>query len=194
MIVINSTAVKAVKIFNILNDTHQYYVPVEKETYKLATIYDIYDAFNIPQAIIFVKSRRKALWLADKCKQYDDDGLINNVSVIHGDMHQKERELAAKEFRDGTTRVLVTTNFHFRFTWSRYNIDVKALLVINYDLPTWKEHYLYQIRGSKCVINFVTDDEEEKLKEIETFHDTQIDEIPLECDFIQELMNQKTDS
>lgn len=33
-----------------------------------------------------------------------------SVSAMHGDMAQQERELIMKEFRSGSTRVLITTD------------------------------------------------------------------------------------
>merc|ERR1712156_1278044 len=87
-----------------LDGIKQYYVAVEKEDYKLATLYDLYESLTITQAIIYCNTRRKVMWLTDKMKQHDF-----TVSAMHGDMYQKERELIMKEFRSGSTRVLITT-------------------------------------------------------------------------------------
>jgi len=159
-----------------LDGIKQYFVAVEKEDYKLATLIDLYETITIQQAIIYCNTRRKVNWLTDKMKQQDF-----TVSSMHGDMQQQERDLIMKEFRSGSTRVLITTDLLAR------GIDVQQVsLVINYDLPMNRENYIHRIGrsgryGRKGVaINFVTDEDEEKLREIEQFYNTQIDELPME--------------
>ena len=58
-------------------------------------------------------------------------------------------------------------------------------LVINYDLPTNRENYIHRIGhggrfGSKGVaINMVTEEDKRTLRDIETFYNTSIKEMPL---------------
>jgi len=165
-----------------LDGIKQYYVAVEKEDYKLATLIDLYESLTIQQAIIYCNTRRKVNWLTDKMKQQDF-----TVSSMHGDMQQQERDLIMKEFRSGSTRVLITTDLLAR------GIDVQQVsLVINYDLPMNRENYIHRIGrsgryGRKGVaINFVTDEDEEKLREIEQFYNTQVDELPMEVSDIMQ--------
>ena len=55
-------------------------------------------------------------------------------------MDMKQRELLMKEFRSGSSRVLITTDLLAR------GIDVQQVsLVINYDLPTNRENYIHRI-------------------------------------------------
>jgi translation initiation factor 4A len=84
-----------------------------------------------------------------------------------------------KEFRSGSSRVLITTDLLAR------GIDVQQVsLVINYDLPTNRENYIHRIgRGGRfgrkgVAINFVTDEDQRTLKDIEEFYNTQIVEMP----------------
>ena len=42
-----------------LEGTKQFYVAVEKEEFKLDTLYDLYDTMKITQAVIFCNTRRK---------------------------------------------------------------------------------------------------------------------------------------
>ena len=57
-------------------------------------------------------------------------------------------------------------------------------LVINYDLPINRENYIHRIGrsgrfGRKGVaINFVASEDEAKLKEIEKFYNTKVEELP----------------
>jgi translation initiation factor 4A len=54
-------------------------------------------------------------------------------------MEQKQRDIIMKEFRSGSSRVLITTDLMAR------GIDVEQFsLVINYDLPTNRKSYIHR--------------------------------------------------
>jgi len=157
-----------------LEGIKQFYVNVEKEEWKLDTLSDLYDTLSITQAVIFCNTRRKVDWLTNRMREKE-----HTVSAMHGDMDQKEREVIMKEFRSGSSRVLITTDLLAR------GIDVQQVsLVINYDLPTNRENYIHRIgRGGRfgrkgVAINFVTDEDQRTLKDIEEFYNTQIVEMP----------------
>lgn len=58
---------------------------------------------------------------------------------MHGDMDQKERDTIMKQFRSGSSRILITTDLLAR------GIDVQQVsLVINYDLPSNRENYIHR--------------------------------------------------
>jgi ATP-dependent RNA helicase len=102
------------------------------------------------------------------------------VSSMHGEMPQKERDSIMSDFRQGNSRVLISTD-----VWAR-GIDVQQVsLVINYDLPSNRENYIHRIGrsgrfGRKGVaINFVTSDDVRILRDIELYYSTQIDEMPM---------------
>lgn len=158
-----------------LNGIKQFYVAVECEDLKLDTLCELYETLNITQAIIYCNTRRKVDWLTDKMSQRDF-----TVSAMHGEMNQTERELIMTEFRSGSSRVLVSTDLLAR------GIDVyQVSLVINYDLPSNRENYIHRIGrsgrfGRKGVaINFVTNEDVGILREIETFYNTKIEEMPM---------------
>jgi len=158
-----------------LEGIKQFYVAVEKEDWKLETLCDLYETLTITQAIIYCNTRRKVDWLTDKMGQRDF-----TVSAMHGDMTGQEREMIMTEFRSGSSRVLITTDLLAR------GIDVQQVsLVINYDLPGNRENYIHRIGrsgrfGRKGVaINFVTDEDVRTMREIETFYNTQIEEMPM---------------
>merc|ERR1711934_1315857 len=101
------------------------------------------------------------------------------ISVMHADLEQKERDLIMREFRSGSSRVLISTDLLAR------GIDVQQVsLVINYDLPKNLENYLHRIGrsgrfGRKGVaINFVTEEDVQALRELEAFYHTQVPEMP----------------
>jgi len=158
-----------------LDGIRQFYISVEREEWKLDTLCDLYETLTITQAVIFCNTRRKVDWLTEKMHNRDF-----TVSAMHGDMDQKERDVIMREFRSGSSRVLITTDLLAR------GIDVQQVsLVINYDLPTNRENYIHRIgRGGRfgrkgVAINFVTDDDKRNLQDIEKFYNTQIDEMPM---------------
>ncbi|GHJ84915.1 hypothetical protein NliqN6_1317 [Naganishia liquefaciens] len=159
-----------------LEGIRQFYVAVEKEDWKLDTLCDLYETVTITQAVIFCSTRRKVDWLTEKLHSRDF-----TVSAMHGDMDQAARELVMKEFRSGSSRVLIATDLLAR------GIDVQQVsLVINYDLPSNKENYVHRIgRGGRfgrkgVAINFVTAEDVPMLREIEKFYNTQIEEMPMD--------------
>ena len=158
-----------------LEGIKQFYINVDKDEWKLDTLADLYETVTITQAVIFCNSRRRVDWLTEQLSARDF-----TVSAMHGDMDQNQRETIMKEFRSGSSRVLITTDLLAR------GIDVQQVsLVINYDLPASRENYIHRIgRGGRfgrkgVAINFVTEDDVKMLREIEQFYSTQIDEMPL---------------
>ncbi|VDO92855.1 unnamed protein product [Soboliphyme baturini] len=159
-----------------LEGIRQFFVNVEKEEWKLETLCDLYATTSIAQAVIFCNTRRKVDWLTDQLTQRSF-----TVSAMHGDMEQRERDMIMKEFRSGSSRVLVTTDLLAR------GIDVQQIsLVINYDIPSNRENYIHRIGrsgrfGRKGVaINFVTENDARTLKDIENYYHTIIEEMPMD--------------
>ncbi|KAI6180099.1 RNA helicase [Aphelenchoides besseyi] len=157
-----------------LEGIRQFYIRIEREEWKFDTLCDLYESVNITQAVIFCNTRRKVEQLTTLMieKKF-------TVSCIHGDMDQSERDVIMREFRSGSSRVLISTDLLAR------GIDVQQVsVVINYDLPTNRENYIHRIGrsgrfGRKGVaINFCTMSDYRLIKEIESFFNTQIDEMP----------------
>ncbi|CCE65665.1 hypothetical protein TPHA_0M00900 [Tetrapisispora phaffii CBS 4417] len=157
-----------------LEGIKQFYVNVSKEDWKFDTLCDLYDSLTITQCVIFCNTKKKVDWLSQKLTR-------SNFSVIamHGDMKQEDRDKVMNDFRTGTSRVLISTD-----VWAR-GIDVQQVsLVINYDLPENMENYIHRIGrsgrfGRKGVsINFVTDEDSSKQKEIERHYKIKIKPVP----------------
>lgn len=158
-----------------LEGIKQFFVNVEKEAWKNETLCDLYEAISITQAVIFCNTRRR---VDELTKHLQDKNFT--VSAMHGDMDQKTRDCIMKEFRTGSSRVLITTDLLAR------GIDVQQVsLVINFDLPKNRENYIHRIGrsgrfGRKGVaINFVTSETERILKDIENYYNTQVEEMPM---------------
>ena len=113
----------------------QFYIDVEIEEYKLGVLMDLYSIMSTTQVIIFCNTIRKVSWLTEKLSEENF-----TITAIHGKMSQQERNEIVKEFRDGHTRLLLTTDLLAR------GIDIPQVnLVINYDLPLSKETYIHRI-------------------------------------------------
>jgi translation initiation factor 4A len=102
-------------------------------------------------------------------------------------MDKDERTKAYKEFTNGSSRVLISSNLTAR------GIDVQQVsTVINFDLPKDIHTYIHRIGrsgrwGRKGMgINFITRRDVRKIKEIEQYYDTQIDELPASIRIIHE--------
>lgn len=158
-----------------LEGIKQFYIAVDKEEWKLDTLCDLYETLTITQAIIYCNTRRKVDWLTDQMSQKDF-----TVSSMHGDMDQIERNVIMREFKSGSSRVLITTDLLAR------GIDVQQVsLVINFDIPLDRENYIHRIGrsgrfGRKGVaINFLTQRDVPCMRDIEQFYNTQIEEMPM---------------
>jgi translation initiation factor 4A len=159
-----------------LEGIRQFYIAIEKEEWKIDTLCDLYETLTITQAIIYCNTRRKVDYLKDQMEKRDF-----TISTMHAELDQKERDLIMREFRSGSSRVLISTDLLAR------GIDVQQVsLVINYDLPSNLENYLHRIGrsgrfGRKGVaINMVTNSDVRAMKDIEKYYHTQIEEMPMD--------------
>ena len=85
-----------------LEGIKQFYIAVEQEQWKLETLCDLYETLMITQAIIYCNTRKKVDILTNEMTEREF-----TVSSMHGDMTGPERELIMKEFRSGSSRVLI---------------------------------------------------------------------------------------
>jgi len=157
-----------------LEGIKQYYVALPHESYKFDTLCDLYQSLAINQAIIYCNTREKVEWLGQRLKNQD-----HGVSCIHGDMDFAERKKIMNEFCNGKTRLLISTDLLAR------GIDIQQIsLVINYELPVQRENYIHRIGrsgrfGRKGVaINFINPQDIQKARHLETFYQTQMNELP----------------
>lgn len=158
-----------------LEGIKQYFVAVENDNVKYDTLKDLFSLLSVSQCIIYCNSIKRVSDLAEALQK---DGFP--VSSIHSALEREERERAYKEFISGSTRVLISTNLTAR------GIDVQQVSkVINFDIPKNIHSYIHRIGrsgrwGRKGMgINFVTRRDIKKLKEIEQYYDTQIEELPM---------------
>ena len=156
-----------------LDGITQYYIHLD-EQYKVDALIDLYKFVSIGQAIVYCNKKNKA----DELKYILMEKSFA-VSVLHGDMIQKEREEIMAEFRTGKTRILITTDILSR------GIDIQQVsLVINYDMPKYPQTYIHRIGRSGrfgrkgSAINFVTKKERNILSFIQKMYNTEILPLP----------------
>lgn len=84
--------------------------------------------------MIFCNTRRK---VEDLTRLMNEKKFT--VSCMHSDMDQNERDVIMREFRSGSSRVLISTDLLAR------GIDVQQVsVVINFDLPSNRENYIHR--------------------------------------------------
>ena len=155
----------------------QFYIDTEVEDYKLDVLLDLYNIISTTQAIIFCNTIRKVEWLAKELEKQNFP-----ITAIHSKMSQDERNNIVNEFREGKTRLLLTTDLLSR------GIDIPDVnLVLNYDLPINKENYIHRIgrcgrfgkKGVSITMVKMTDNNEVKfLNRMKNYFNININEIP----------------
>lgn len=159
-----------------LDGIKQYYISIDREEWKFETLVELYKHVEIGQCMIFANKKERVIELANKLRAL---GFV--VSEMHGDMEMVDRDRIMKEFRTGSSRVLISTDLLGR------GIDIQQVnLIINYDLPTQKEKYIHRIGRSGrfgrrgVAINFVTPADAPFLVDLKQYYSTQIEELPVD--------------
>jgi len=163
-----------------LDGIKQFYIGMQEESQKLGTLVTLYKSMVITQCIVFVNTKAK---VTDLAQQLTDANFV--VSSIHGEMDMNDRLNIMKEFRSGSSRILIASDLMGR------GIDIQQVnLIINYDLPTDTAKYIHRIGrsgrfGRKGVaINFVTAGDSEFLVKLREYYNTQIEELPMDLTHI----------
>ncbi|EMG50438.1 ATP-dependent RNA helicase DDX19B, partial [Candida maltosa Xu316] len=107
----------------------QLYMDCNSEQHKFEVLCELYGLLTIGSSIIFVERKDTANMLYAKMKK---EG--HTVSILHGSLETSERDRLIDDFREGRSKVLITTNVLAR------GIDIASVsMVVNYDLPTDKD-------------------------------------------------------
>ncbi|KAI8895644.1 P-loop containing nucleoside triphosphate hydrolase protein [Globomyces pollinis-pini] len=103
----------------------QFYMDCKNAEDKITTLCALYGILTIGQSIIFVRTRKTADEVA---KAMTEEG--HAVTHLHGQFEAQDRDKAIDDFREGRSKVLITTNVIAR------GIDILQVnLVVNYDIP-----------------------------------------------------------
>ena len=165
-----------------LEGISQLYVAVDDDRQKYATLKHIFSYLNVSQCIIYCNSVKRVSDLYDAMREDEFP-----VCCIHSSMDKAARDASITDFRNGKSRVLISSNVTAR------GIDIQQVsIVINFDIPKDIHTYLHRIGrsgrwGRKGVgINFITRRDIDKLKEIEGYYSCEIREMPANLDFLQQ--------
>lgn len=162
-----------------LTGVAQYYLTVEKEEWKLDTVCDIAETINNPQGIVYCNSPRKVAFLVEELNKRD------LTARAIGDHHQDDREITRiiHDFTAGAFTLLIV------YGVQQYcaRCPPQARLVVNYDLPSQMQDYLYRA-GRQCgrqtkkryVINFVTNQNVNQFKDIEKHYQVSMEDLPMD--------------
>ena len=157
-----------------LEGIKQFYINLEHNEFKYETLCDLYDLCSVSQTIIYCNSRTM---VEELYRRLCEDNF--SCVCMHGELSQEERNKIMSEFRNGTSRILISTDLLSR------GIDIQQVsLVINYDIPNNIESYIHRIGRSGrygrkgTSINFLTRYDIKKMKDIEEYYHTIIEELP----------------
>jgi len=152
----------------------QYYVAVQNDMVKFETLKDLFSAISVSKCIIYCNSIRRVQELLFVMQK---DGF--SVCAIHSSMEKTERDAVFHQFRNGDSRVLISSDITAR------GIDIQQVsIVINYDIPKCVHNYLHRIGRSGrwgrkgFAINFVTKQDIYDMKNIEKHYGITINELP----------------
>lgn len=125
---------------------------------------------DLPSILVFSSTKSKVKSIA---KQLKAEGF--EVSDIHSDLEQSEREKVLLKFRNRQLQMLVATDVLSR------GIDVENIsVVINYDVPHDAEDYVHRVgrtaraEQTGIAITFISEDEQYQFSRIEKLIDTVI--------------------
>ena len=152
--------------------TQFYAFVVERQ--KVHCLHTLFTKLEINQSVIFCNSVNRVELLAKKITE-----LGYSCFYIHAKMQQSHRNRVFHEFRNGSTRHLVSSDLFTR------GIDIQSVnVVINFDFPKTSETYLHRIgRAGRfghlgLAINLITFDDRFNLYRIESELATEIKPIP----------------
>eukprot|EP00007_Cunea_sp_BSH-02190019_P002064 CAMPEP_0174244426 /NCGR_PEP_ID=MMETSP0417-20130205/35225_1 /TAXON_ID=242541 /ORGANISM="Mayorella sp, Strain BSH-02190019" /LENGTH=514 /DNA_ID=CAMNT_0015324111 /DNA_START=39 /DNA_END=1580 /DNA_ORIENTATION=+ len=178
-----------------LDRIKQFWINCGSEQGKFDALSDIYGYLSIGQSIIFVHRVDTASELAAKMTAQG-----HKLSALHSRHKPAERDALIDAFRNGKTKVLISTNVLAR------GIDIlQVSLIINYDLPLTKDNqpdpetYLHRIgrsgrwKNDGIAINFVHDAKSRRDLQVldeafpQPIHELQLDDIPKLDKMLREL-------
>jgi len=152
----------------------QFYIAVQNDMVKFETLKDLFASISVSKCIIYCNSVRRVQELYHVMYK---NGF--SVCCIHSFMDKSERESVFNQFRNGDSRVLISSDITAR------GIDIQQVsVVINYDIPKCVHNYLHRIGRSGrwgrkgFAINFVTKQDVFDMNVIEKHYGITILELP----------------
>ncbi len=148
----------------VVNTIEQYYCTVEEHK-KFALLIRVLLNERPAQALVFCRTKRRAHQLYERLSRR-----LPEVTAIHGDLQQRQRDKVIKRLRDGQARLVLATDIVGR------GIDISGIShIINYDIPQSSDDYVHRVgrtgrmssHSDGRAITFVTPEQGEELTRIE---------------------------
>lgn len=161
-----------------LHGLQQHYVKL-KDNEKNRKLFELLDALEFNQVIIFVKSIQRCMALSQLLIEQNFPAI-----AMHKAMSQDDRLSRYQQFKDFQSRILVATNLFGR------GMDIERVnIVFNYDMPEDSDTYLHRVAragrfGTKgLAITFVSDETDAKvLNDVQERFEVNITELPKNID------------
>jgi len=161
-----------------LHGLQQHYVKIQEKE-KNRKLFELLDALEFNQVVVFVKSVQRCMALSQLLVDQNFPAI-----GIHRAMTQEERLSRYQQFKDFQKRILVATNLFGR------GMDIERVnIVFNYDMPEDSDTYLHRVAragrfGTKGLsVTFVSDEKDAKiLNDVQERFDVSITELPDEMD------------
>lgn len=161
-----------------LHGLQQYYVKL-KDNEKNRKLFDLLDALEFNQVVIFVKTVQRCVALAQLLVEQNFPAI-----AIHRGMPQEERLSRYQQFKNFQRRILVATNLFGR------GMDIERVnIAFNYDMPEDSDTYLHRVAragrfGTKgLAITFVCDETDARtLNDVQDRFEVNISHLPDEID------------
>ncbi len=146
------------------------------ESQKMGIISSLFEGREVEsKTIIFSSSKLKVKELAHSLRR-----MKFRAAAMHSDLEQSQREEVMLDFKSGKIDLLVATDIVAR------GIDIEDIgTVINFDVPHDPEDYIHRIgrtaraSASGRAITFVSEKEQGKFHQIETFIEREVEKLPL---------------
>ena len=149
-----------------------------KNEWKFDILLNLYKLMEISQVILFCKDKESSEKLNNE---------LTKLGFISSNLNE-DKEKIISNFKNGYIRIIIFTSED-----SINEIDIyQDNLIINYDLPSNIDEFIKRIGRNESfskkgiVINFVTENDNKMIKQLEDNIKEKIEELPLELSIINE--------
>lgn len=171
---------------SLFEKVRQFFINVDLDNYKFDTLFNIYGQVSSQKSIIFVNKKEAVNSLKRKFEESNFE-----VSAIHNGLSQNEIEECIKEFITGNSRIMISTDHLLKF------VHVPLMtFVINYELPDSLDLYFDRLRPASrygregIAINICNTSDMNRIKDIQNYFNTKIDELPFDFEYIIKDVNE----
>jgi len=169
------TRVESHQIEKPVEELSQLWYPAKNFRSKLKLIEHLLQDDSLSRVIVFCRTKNAA----ERVSRYLGRKKLGSIAVLHANKGQNTRINAMESFKEGTIRVLVTTDVTSR------GIDVYGVShVINFELPKVPEDYIHRIGRTARMhnvgkaISLINESEKYLLRKVESFIESEIDARP----------------